>query len=275
MNDNPDPPTALEYRQRREQAQAHAHARYREYLAEVLGARSVDDPAGVAEVALDALTQWRDIETSQLCRCSCHPQLPDTNRHDFGFNCRCTQTSEQRRASFQQGLDAIQEYWQSPEGLQSRAAVEAAERELQDWLAHHQQGVVVHSHGGWAPEQWTGDVDGHSFYFRERHGDWHLEIDLHPTGRSIPVVDGSDDDGATRYRQQTVEEGEVIATGTTYADGYGTTAVERAQFIVTTIRDHLAQKSCTHHLGQLDAISDVLGSTARWCAVCGARLPAS
>jgi hypothetical protein len=39
-------PTAAEYQRRREQALAQAHARYRAYLAEVLGARSVDDPAG-------------------------------------------------------------------------------------------------------------------------------------------------------------------------------------------------------------------------------------
>lgn len=239
MNDDLGLPTAAEYQRRREQALAQAHVRYRAYLGEVLDARDVEDAAAVAEVTLEALTQWRDIETGELCRCSCHPQLPDTDRHDFGFNCRCTHTSEQRRTSFQQALNAIQEFWQSPQGLQSRAATEAAERELQDWLAH-QQGVVVHSHGGWAPEQWSGDVDGHNFYFRERGGDWDLEIGLHPAGRSIPAVDGSDD-GAIRYRQQFFEEGEVIATGTTYSDGYGATAVERAQFIVTTVRDHLAR----------------------------------
>lgn len=273
VNDDPDMPTAAEYRRRREQSLAQAHARYRTYLAKVLGAQGVDNAAVVAEVALEALTQWRDIDTGEGCRCSCHPQLPDTDLHDFGFDCRCTHTREQRRASFQQALNAIHDFWQSPEGLQSRAVAEAAERELQDWLAH-QPGVVVHSHGGWAPEQWTGDVDGHSFYFRERGGDWDLEIGLHPAGRSIPAVDGSDD-GATRYRQQIFEEGEVIATGTTDSDGYGATAVERAQFIVTTVRDHLARKACTHHLDQLDAISDILGSAARWCALCGARLPAS
>ncbi len=29
-----------------------------------------------------------------------------------------------------------------------------------------------------APEQREGTVDGHSFYFRERHGTWRIELDL-------------------------------------------------------------------------------------------------
>lgn len=273
MNDDLGMPTAAEYRRRHEQARAQAHARYRTYLAEVLGAQGVDNAAVVAEVALEALTQWRDIETGERCRCSCHPQLPDTDLHDFGFDCRCTQTGEQRRASFRQALNAIGDFWQSPQGLQSRAASEAAERELQDWLGH-QPGVVIHSHGGWAPEQWRGDVDGHSFYFRERGGDWDLEIGLHP-GPPLRVLDGTNDDGTVRYRQQSVEEGEVIATGTTDTDGYGTTAVERVQFLVTTIRDHLTRQACTHHPEHRDTISDVLGTPAGWCAACGARLPAA
>lgn len=54
-----------------------------------------------------------------------------------------------------------------PEDQQTTAAEQAAEAELQGWLAG-QTGVIVHSHGGLTPEQWTREVDGHSFYFRER-----------------------------------------------------------------------------------------------------------
>lgn len=61
MNDDLGLPTAAEYQRRRERALAQAHARYRTYLGEVLGARGVEDAAAVAEVTLDALTQWRDI----------------------------------------------------------------------------------------------------------------------------------------------------------------------------------------------------------------------
>ena len=270
VNDDPDLPTAAEYRERSQRARTYARTRYRVYLAEVLG-QHVDDPAAVTEVALDALTLWRDVETGEQCRCSCHPQLPDSDQHDFGFNCRCHRTRAEQRQSLRQALSDIDEYWNSPEGLRTRAADDAAERDLQDWLAT-QPGVVIDGHGGWAPEEWRGEVDGHSFYFRERHEDWHLQIDLHSTGRSIRMVDGSNDDGTTRYRQHAIQAADIIATGTAYTDGYGTAPLERAQFIVTTIRDHLTRAACTHHVDKLDTISTVIGTAARWCAACGAPL---
>lgn len=33
------------------------------------------------------------------------------------------------------------------------------------------------------PEEWHGEVDGHSFYFRERHDEWRIVLDLRPSGR--------------------------------------------------------------------------------------------
>ncbi|GFG53368.1 hypothetical protein CQY20_12510 [Mycolicibacterium agri] len=274
MNDDQHPPRAAEHRERSERARGHARSRYRAYLAEVLGGHGIADSGAVAEVALAVLTEWRDIETGELYRCSCHPQLPSSSLHDFGFDCNCTRTCAQQRGSFRQLLSAIGEYWQSLQGLQIRAADEAAEENLQAWLAQ-QPGVVVHSHGGWAPEQWRGTVDGHSFYFRERGGDWDLEIDLRPTGRSVRIVDGHNVDGTTSYRQQDLERGDIIASGTVNTDGYGTTPAERAHFIVTTIRDHLTRTGCTHHRDKLDAISSLIGTAARWCANCGARLAAT
>ncbi|MGV0700899.1 hypothetical protein [Mycolicibacter sinensis] len=271
MTDDLGPLTTAE---QREHARAHARSRYGAYLEEVLTVRGVADPAGVAAAVLSALTEWPDIETGELCRCSCHPLLPNTDLHDFGFDCTCARTRDQRRESVQQLLNGIDEYWQSPEGLHIRAADEAAEQQLQDWLARH-PGVVVHSHGGWAPEQWDGTVDGHSFYFRERGGDWDLEIDLHPTGQSMRTVEGQDDGGTTRYRQVNLERGDIIASGTIYADGYGTTPAQRAQFVVTTIRDHLRRQACTHHLDKLDEISTVLGSGVEYCPTCGIRLAIS
>jgi hypothetical protein len=86
------------------------------------------------------------------------------------------------------------------------------------------------------------------------------------------IVDGQNDDGTTRYRQHALERGDVIASGTIYADGYGATPAERAQFIVTTIRDHLRRKACAHHLDNLGAISTVLGAGVDWCPTCGVRL---
>ncbi|AKS31677.1 hypothetical protein AFA91_07070 [Mycolicibacterium goodii] len=50
------------------------------------------------------------------------------------------------------------------------------------------------------PEQWEGEVDGHSFYFRERGGDWVIELDLHE-------------------QQPGITRGERIATGTIATPG--------------------------------------------------------
>ncbi|GLP78621.1 hypothetical protein [Mycobacterium antarcticum] len=263
MDDDLQLPTAAENRERSERARVQARSRYRDHLTEVLSERGVDEPAAVADVVLEALTEWRYVDTGEQCTCSCHPRLPDNDRHDYGFDCTCTRTGEQRRESFQQVLNEIRELWQSPDGEQTRATNEAAEAELQDWLTEH-PGVAVHSHGGWTPEQWRGVVDRHSFYFRERHGDWHLEIDPRPTGQFLDAVDGVEDDGTTRHRQREVEQGDVIATGTIDTENYGTTLVQRAQFIVTTIRDHLRRKGCTHHLDNLDAITNLLGTAVRW-----------
>jgi hypothetical protein len=77
-------------------------------------------------------------------------------------------------------------------------------------------------------------IDGHSFYFRERHDDWHIEIDLRPTGQFLNAIDGRNDDGTTRYRQREFEQGDVIATGTIDAEDYGTTVVQRG----AVHRDH-------------------------------------
>ncbi|WP_242453390.1 hypothetical protein [Mycolicibacterium sp. P9-64] len=273
MNDAPQPPTADEYRERDERARVDARARYRDHLAVVLSARGVEQATELAEVTVDALTEWRYVDTGERCRCSCHPSLPSSDRHDYGFDCTCTHTPEQRRESFRGALNEIREYWQSPEAKQNKAANQAAEAELQNWLTRD-PGVVVHSHGGWAPEQWQGEVDGHSFYFRERHDDWYIEIDIRPTGRFVNAIVGRDDDGTTRHRQKEVRQGDVIASGTIAVDDYGATVVERAQFIVTTIRDHLRRKACTHHPDKHGSVSAVLGTAVLWCPDCGTRLPA-
>ncbi len=261
-----------QYRERSERARTRARARHRDRLTEVLNRRGVDEAATVADVVLNALTEWRYIDSGVRCTCSCHPQLPDSDRHDYGFDCVCRRTLEHRRESLQRALNEIRDAGQSAEGEQARNASQASEADLQDWVAEH-PGVAVRSHGGPAPEQWRGDVDGHSFYFRERHDVWHIEIDLRPT--LIDVLDGHNDDGRTRLRQRLIEQGEVIGTGTIDVADYGTTVVQRAQFIVTTIRDHLRRKACTHHLENLDAITAARGTTIDWCPTCGIRLPAS
>lgn len=122
-----------------------------------------------------------------------------------------------------------------------RATQQTDEANLQSWLSN-QPGVLVYDHSGHAPAQWRGEVDGHNFSFRERDAEWDIEIDLHPSGRFMRVVDGTNDDGTTGYRHDEIIEGVVIATGTTKTEGYGANPWERAPFIVTTIRDYLRRK---------------------------------
>ena len=263
---------AAEYRERVDRARSEARRRYREHLAAVFDRHAVTQPEDLADMALDALTVWRYIDSGEVCRCSCHLRLPESDLHDYGFDCVCTRTPAERRRAFDKWRNDIEAFWQSPEGQRITAAEHAAETDLQSWLAD-QQGVTLGSHGGLAPEQWTGQVDGHSFYFRERHGEWHIELDLRPSGRFVRTVAGTDNDGTLRYGQRELELGDVIAEGTTATAGYGRTPVERAQFIIDTIRTHVVRQSCTHHSDTLYSIATILGAEARWCPACGSRLP--
>jgi hypothetical protein len=263
---------AAEYRERIERARSEARRRYRDHLAAVFDAQGVAEPAELADAALDALTVWRYIDGGERCRCSCHPRLPESDLHDYGFGCVCARTPEDRRRAFDEWRNGLEALWRSPEGQRIKAAEQAAEAELQAWLAE-QTGVIVRSHGGLAPEQWRGEVDGHSFYFRERHDEWRIELDLRPSGRVVRAFAGTDNKSAIRYQERELNEGDVITYGTTATEGYGTTPVERAQFIIDTIRIHLARQACTRHLDDLSSIEVTLGTRARWCPACGARLP--
>lgn len=270
--DHSDDPAAR-YRERLERVRREVRRRYRDHSAGAFGRHAGADPGALAEVALDALTVWRYVDSGEQCRCACHPRLPDTDLHDYGFDCVCSRTPEERRRAFQQWCDDIQAFWQSPDCQQIKAAEHAREAELQTWLAD-QHGIVVHSHDGPCPEQWNGQVDGHSFYFRERHGEWRIEVDLRPSGRFIRTVAATDSDGTTRYEKRELDEGDVIAYGTTDDDRYGTTPLERAEFITDTIRVHLGRQACALHHNDLSAIRAVIGTAVHWCPACGTRLPA-
>lgn len=262
---------AEEYRQRRERARSIARGRYHDYLAAIFGLHSSDDPGTLADVALDALTLWRHVDSNELCPCSCHPRLPESDFHDYGFGCSCTRTAQEQRRALDNWRKETTAFWQSPEGKRIRAAERAAEAELETWLAT-QRGVVVYSHGGLAPEQWRGIVDGHTFYFRERHDEWRIELDLRPSGHCARALVGIHADGQPRYEERELSEGEVIAQGVTDVDGYGTTPVERAKFIVDTVRTHVARKACNFHVQDLSSIEGLLGREVRWCPACGTRL---
>ncbi|OAN36925.1 hypothetical protein A4X20_06280 [Mycolicibacterium iranicum] len=272
MFDFSNAPGAAKARERVERARAEARRRYRDHLAAAFDLHGSPDPDALADVALDALTAWRYVDSGDRCRCSCHPRLPESDFHDYGFGCVCAQAPEDRRRAFAAWRSDTRAFWRSPEGQQIRAAERAAEAELDAWLAT-QPGVVVHSRGGMTPEQWRGEVDGRLFYFRERHDEWRIELNLRPSGRFARALVGTDSNGGARYEERELDEGDVISHGTTAVDGYGNTPVERATVIVDTIRAHLAREACALHLDDLSSIEALLGREVRWGPSCGTRLP--
>ncbi len=267
-------PGAAEWREKHERQKATARARYLELVAaefEVLGAS--EDPARSAASLFDLLFVHRHDDGHE-CACGCHPRLPSSDLHDFGFACPCGLTPEERRARFDEWRAGMDAYWESPEGRTETARHEAEEAELAAWIADH-PGVEVTSHGGFAPEQWSGTVDGHRFYFRERHDQWRIELDLRPSGRFANALVGTDDDGAMVTEPRELEEGDVIAEGTTGDALHGQTPTERAGFIVAVIRDHLRRAACiVHTLGREDLVRR-LGGEATFCPTCGTRLDAA
>lgn len=213
----------------------------------------------------------RGPERAEPCQCSCHPRPPTSDFHDYGDACPCQQTAEERRRHWEEWEKKNDRYSASPEGRAITARRQAEEDELAAWIASD-PGVVVTSYGGMAPEQWRGSVDGHSFYFRERHGSWRIDVDLRPTGLLTRVWKGRDLDSDDSFEYRDTEEGDIIAEGVEGAPGYGERPVEQAQFIVGTVRDYLDRQACTFHPERVEEAGRALGLPIVWCPGCGTRL---
>lgn len=278
MSDGPElhmihfPEIAVAERTERERQRGESQRRYRECLAVVLA--DLDSPpadlAAQAETILDGLfIHGRDND--HPCFCGCHPHLPNSDLHDYGFACPCLLTAEERSAQTSLWLDEIDAYWNSAEGRAESAARQVEDDELLAWLAANED-VVVTSHGGFAPEQWWGSVDGHSFYFRERHDAWRIELDLRPTGRFSQVWRGGGLDDDASFEPVEIEEGDIIAEGNIGVAGYGERLVGRATFIVGTIKDHLERQRCQVHTTERDDLELLFGRPLCWCPACGTRL---
>lgn len=265
-------PGAEEWRAQLERDRVEARRRYVDYLTAVIV--SLDEsssPTQQATAILGALTEWPRIPTGDECHCSCHPRLPSSDLHDYGFACPCQQTVEERRRSLAGWRAERDAFWDSPEGRRISAEHDAQEAALAAWIDLHPD-VVVRSHGGLAPEQWTGVVDGHSFYFRERHDEWRIELDLRPSGRFAKVWVGGAMDDDDSFEQKELDEGDVIADGITSVEGYGTTPVERIQFILAVIRSHVRRQRCDVHTAMADDLELLFGDRLAWCPACGTKL---
>ena len=74
-----------------------------------------------AEAVLDGLFVARHRETDEPCTCSCHPQLPETDQHDYGSACPCRLTAAERRAGWDAWAAERDAYWASPGGREIQA----------------------------------------------------------------------------------------------------------------------------------------------------------
>jgi len=261
------------WRAERARSKEEARRLYRERVLGVLTelARSPVDLDNQAAVILSALFAPTHIDGGGPCPCSCHPRIPESDLHGYGFDCSCQWTADERRRSFEAWSADIDAYWASAEGQAVTDEQAAEEAALTAWFAENPE-VTVASHGGMAPEQWWGDIDGRSFYFRERHDQWRIEVELRPTGRFYRAWVGGDLEEDDSFEDREIEAGEVVAEGTTSADGYGTTPVERARFITATIRAHLARQGCAVHRDELEDLEVLCGRPMNWCPACGLKL---
>lgn len=264
-------PGAAEYRERLARVRAQSRRRYRSYLATVLDASGVpDDPEELAALAIDTLTTWTQLGTDDECHCSCHPRLPDGDFHDFGFGCPCSKTAEDRRRSWEKFSAERDAFWASEEGQRIAARREAEEAELQAAIAAD-PAITVSSAGGMAPEQWRGEVDGHSFYFRERHDHWRIDLDLRPTGHFVKAL-VTNDDGEVVTEDRETDEGDMIASGDTSVENYGATPAQRLAFIAGTIRTYLARQGCQVHTTERADLELLFGRPLTFCPACGSQL---
>lgn len=189
-----------------------------------------------AERVIAALFDHPDLERSK-CWCGCHPRL--SSQHDDGFDCPCG-WDDARRADERRNLTA---FCETPEAEELRKKHAREESAIAEWVAG-QPDVEAARTTTYAPEQWQGTVDGHSFYFRERHGLWRIELDLKPSGRIAERLTDVRDDGELVTEPVELTEGDVIAEGVDAQLGDG--PVEHIAFIVRTIRDHLWARRCDH-----------------------------
>ncbi len=260
-------------REERDRQRGEGRRLYVEDLAGVLTGLGVpaDDGVRCAEAIVDHLFVTARRDGDDNCLCSCHPRLPYTDFHGYGFACSCQLSAEERSAAWRAAMAAMDAFRESADGRAQKAAREAEEDELVAWLVGHPD-VVVTSHGGWAPEQWRGSVEGHSFSFRERDDQWRVELDLVPSGHFSRVWRGGDLDDDSSFEMKELDEGEVIAGGTTDVAGYGRTPAERIAFITGIVRQHLQVQRCQVHTTERDAWEGRFGRQLAWCPACGAKL---
>jgi hypothetical protein len=245
-----------EERARREAERAAQHARVRtRYGRHVVDVVGVDEIT--AELVMSALFDHFDVVTGEPCQFGNHPKLPEPDSNgDEGFDCRCGWNQERRDAEHAAWCARWEELQNSAESLADQARWAAEQAEVEAWIGAH-PGVVARQTSTACPEQWEGSVDGRSFYFRERHGQWRIELDMEPNGRFAQRFVGTDEAGEMVTEPVELTEGTESAQCVEAA--LGETTIDHLAFIVRTIRDHVTGEKCPH------------AGALVYCPTCGVR----
>ncbi len=156
--DPPDPPDQAESDALEEQARA-----MREEHAAVRPARLAVLSTGPA---------LRDIDKAADCPCSCHPSPASRSLHEGGVRCPCQLTEAERAEFWDHWLEA------TDEDAEASRKEDEARAELAEAAAELDVEAEVRC---WAfPFVVAGVCDGRSFYLRERHGHWRVEVAADP-----------------------------------------------------------------------------------------------
>lgn len=192
----------------REASRVRVRARYADHLTARTG---LDDVT--ADLVMAVLFDHHEADGTQCLR-SNHPKLPEESEysHNAGFDCPCTWDSERQEHERARRRKAWDDFCSSPAAEAERAAEGRERAAIADWIAAH-PGVEAERTVMACPEVWEGTIDGRSFYFRERRGSWHIEIDLVPNGRFIDRYLGRSDDGEMLTEPVELTSGDTIAEG--------------------------------------------------------------
>lgn len=131
-------------------------------------------PARLAVLATGPVL--RDIDKAADCRCSCHPSPASRSLHEGGARCPCQLTAAERAELW----DCLFEY--TDEEAEALKEKEKKEDEARAQLAEAAAELDVDAEVRcWAfPFVVAGACDGRSFYLRERHGRWRVEVAADP-----------------------------------------------------------------------------------------------
>ena len=207
---------------RRDAERARVRGRYLALLTDRVGLVET-----TAELVVAAIFDHVEYD-GRTCCCGCHPQL--SRLHDDGMDCPCGWDDGRRAGERVRRAH----WWENPAFDELRAHHEAEEAAIAECVAG-QIGVEASRTTSYAPEQWEGTVGGHTFYFRERHGEWQLELDIEPSGRYANRLVDVGDDGVPRTEPVEMEEGDVIARG--LDTDLGATPTDHLAFVVRAVRD--------------------------------------